>query len=282
MTLDPALFRRSRTPIYLQIASLLRQKIEHGEWQVGQCIPTLEQLMATYGAARSTLREALAQLENEGVIRRSRGAGTFVTKDLSTERWFKLPTDWNDMVASVADLRVKLLPISRAVGLALPDVDFIDGEQAESYRYLRRVHYRQDLAYCLIDIWLERSIFARDPKAFIKAPVLTRLASLPGLAITGARQVVRIAVSDADTAALLDIGVGDPIADVRRALTDSLGRIVYYAHIRYPARLIEIEIDLMRRYSRAAKNDKTKIIPAPGRVREDNGHGRRKAHASDR
>jgi hypothetical protein len=81
---------------------------------------------------------------------------------------------------------------------------------------------------------------------------------------------------------LLDIGVGDPIADVCRALTDSLGRIVYYAHIRYPARLIEIEIDLMRRYSRAAKNDKTKIIPAPGRVREGNGHGRRKAHASDR
>jgi GntR family transcriptional regulator len=282
MTLDPALFRRSRTPIYLQIASLLRQKIEQGEWQVGQCIPTLEQLMVTYGAGRSTLREAMAQLENEGVIRRSRGAGTFVTKDLSTERWFKLPTDWDDMVASVADLRVKLLPISGAVGLALPDVDFIDGERAASYRYLRRVHYRQDLAYCLIDIWLERSIFARDPKAFIKAPVLTRLANLPGLAIAAAKQVVRIAVSDADTAALLAIGVGDPIADVRRALTDSFGRIVYYAHIRYPARLIEIEIDLMRRRGGTAKNGKTKDIPAPGRVREGNGHGRRKADASDR
>lgn len=282
MTLDPALFRRSRTPIYLQIARLLRQKIEQGEWRVGQCIPTLEQLMATYGAARSTLREALAQLENEGAIRRLRGAGTFVTKDLSTERWFKLSTDWNDMIASVAGLRVKLLPIGHATGRALPDVDFIDGERADLYRYLRRVHYRQDLAYCLIDIWLERRIFARDPKAFMKAPVLSRLANLSDLTIAGAKQVVRIAVSDADTAALLDIGVGDPIADVRRALTDVFGRIVYYAHIRYPARLIEIEIDLMRRHSGAAKNDKTKIIPAPSGVREGNGHGRRKTNAPDR
>lgn len=278
MTFDPELFQRSRSPIYLQIAKLLRQRIEQREWRMGDRIPSLEELMAAYGVARSTLRAALAQLEDEGVIRRSRGSGTFVTKDLSAQRWFKMPTDWHDMLESVADLRVRLLPIDGAAGGALPELDFIEGEPASAYRYLRRVHYRQDLAYCLIDIHLERGIFERDPAAFTGAPVLTRLATLEGLTLAAAKQVVRITVSDADTAAYLDIGVGDPIAEVRRALTDPAGRIVYYAHIRYPAQLIEIEIDLMRYRGRreAAPKHKTNITAATGGTPKGNGHGRKR------
>ncbi|WP_421998060.1 GntR family transcriptional regulator [Reyranella sp.] len=281
MTFDPALFQRSRAPIYLQIAKLLRQRIEQGEWPVGSRMPSLEDLMATYGVARATLREAVAQLEREGVIRRSRGSGTFVTKDLSAQRWFKLPTDWDGMLESLADLRVRLLPIAATEGgPPLPELDFIEGVPAERYRYLRRVHYRQDLAYCLIDVHLERAIFDRDPEAFTTAPVLTRLASLDGLEIAAARQVVRIAVSDADTASYLDIGVGDPVAEVRRAVTDVAGRIVYYAHIRYPAELIEIDIDLMR--NRSAGKEKTIMTPAPGRTREGKHNGRRRTVASPR
>ena len=285
MIFDPTLFQRSRAPIYLQIAKLLRQRIEQGEWRLGSRIPSLGELMAAYGVARATLREALAQLERDGVIRRSRGSGTFVTKDLSAQRWFKLPTDWDGMLASIADLRVRLLPIADARGGSLPELDFIEGVPADAYRYLRRVHYRQDLAYCLIDIYLERGIFERDPEAFTTAPVLTRLANLDGLELRAARQVVRIAVSDADTASFLDIGVGDPIAEVRRALTDTAGRIIYYAHIRYPAGLIEIDIDLMRHRGAgkaAASKAKTAIAPAARRSREGDNHGRRKTVAPRR
>src|SRR6185437_5815180 len=111
MTFDPDIFRRSRSPIYLQIAKLLRQRIEQGEWKMGDQLPTLDALMAAYGVARSTLREALARLEAEGLIRRGRGTGTFVTKDLSSQRWFRLPINWPDMLESVADLRVRPLPV---------------------------------------------------------------------------------------------------------------------------------------------------------------------------
>jgi GntR family transcriptional regulator len=277
MTFDSDLFQRSRAPIYLQIAKLFRQRIEQGEWRVGDRIPSLEELMAIYGVARSTLREALAQLETEGVIRRSRGSGTFITKDLSAQRWFKLPTNWDDVLASVADLTVRRLPIRQTGAGTLPELDFIEGEPAEAYRVLRRVHYRQDLAFCLIDIHLDRDVFDRDAEAFTAAPVLTRLSNLDGLEIAAAKQVVRITVSDADTASFLHIGVGDPIVDVQRALVDSTGRIVYYAHIRYPAEMIEIEIDLMRdRVSKAAPAPRIDLAAETSTSQEGNSHGRRK------
>lgn len=283
MPFDPALFQRSRAPIYLQIAKLLRQRIEQGEWLVGERIPVIEDLMEAYGVARSTLREALAQLESEGVIRRSRGSGTFVTKDLSSQRWFKLAMDWDALLASVADLRVKRLPIGETSESELPDFSFIAGEPTRAYRHLRRVHYRQDLAYCLIDLWLDRGLFQQNADAFTSEPVLKRLAEIRGLTIAAAKQVVRITVSDTDTASYLDIGVGDPIADVRRAIADDKGRILYYAHIRYPAQLIEIEIDLLgSRTLGSAINDNSNTAFPDRKARRGKPHGRRKRLAPTR
>ncbi|MBN9078393.1 MAG: hypothetical protein BGN87_08480 [Rhizobiales bacterium 65-79] len=245
MTFDPGIFRRSRAPIYLQIAKLLRQRIEQGEWKMGDQLPTLEALMNSYGVARSTLREALAQLETEGVIRRSRGTGTFVTKDLSSQRWFKLPITWPDMLESIANLRVHPLSVPAGERVERLPVDFVNGELASSYTHLRRVHYRRDIAYCLIDIHLETGLFQTDPEGFTTTPVLSRLAARPDLRISIARQVIWVSVSDEKTASCLDIGVGNPVVEIRRALADGEGRIVYYAHIRYPAELVRLEVDLL-------------------------------------
>jgi GntR family transcriptional regulator len=245
MTFDPDIFRRSRTPIYLQIAKLLRQRIEQGEWKMGDQLPTLEALMSTYGVARSTLREALAQLEADGLIRRGRGTGTFVTKDLSSQRWFKLPINWADMLESVANLRVRPLSVPDGERVDRLPVDFVSGELAPSYVHLRRVHYRHDIAYCLIDVHLDADLFRTDPEKFTTTPVLSQLAARSGLRISIARQVIWVSVSDERTASCLDIGVGDPIVEIRRALTDGSGRIIYYAHIRYPAELVRLEVDLL-------------------------------------
>lgn len=245
MTFDPDIFRRSRTPIYLQIAKLLRQRIEQGEWKMGDQLPTLEALMNTYGVARSTLREALAQLEADGLIRRGRGTGTFVTKDLSSQRWFKLPINWPDMLESVVNLRVHPLSVPEGERIDRLPVDFVSGEPAPSYVHLRRVHYRHDIAYCLIDIHLDADLYRTDPERFTTTPVLSQLAARPGLHISIARQVIWVSVSDERTASCLDIGVGDPIVEIRRALTDESGRIIYYAHIRYPAELVRLEVDLL-------------------------------------
>jgi len=268
MIFDPDIFRRSRAPIYLQIAKLLRQRIEQGEWKIGDQLPTLEALMDTYGVARSTLREALAQLEAEGLIRRSRGTGTFVTKDLSSQRWFKLPINWADMLESVANLRVHPLPVPAGERPDRLPVDFVSGVLAASYVQLRRVHYRGEIAYCLIDIHLAADLFETDPEGFTTTPVLSRLAARPGLGISIARQVIWVSVSDEMTASCLDIGVGDPVVEIRRGLTDQSGRIIYYAHIRYPAELVRLEVDLLggavakpemdvaRKGGRAAANDR--------------------------
>lgn len=239
-------------PLYLQVAGLMRKKIESQEWRFGEQMPTLGELEQEYQVSRITLRASLAQLEEQGIIRRTRGRGTFVAKDLSQQRWFKMPTNFDDLVEAVSNLKIHLLAIDQDDQPLIPQFPF--GDVAPAYRRLRRVHFHNDVPYCLIEIYLAKDVFALDPVAFSSAPIIPKLASLPDVHIAQAKQIMRITVSDEDTAAHLDIGVGDPIADVCRALQDQDGRIVYYAHIQYPAQMIQVETDLMRGAAKSKKS----------------------------
>lgn len=70
--------RDASTPLYLQLASLLRGRIERGEWLAGQKIPSENELNRIYGVSRMTARQVLAQLVNEDLLFRVQGKGTFV------------------------------------------------------------------------------------------------------------------------------------------------------------------------------------------------------------
>lgn len=63
------------------VAERLRRQIVRGQLKVGDRLPPEEELTATYGIARTTLREALRVLESQGLIaiRRGRGGGPVVT-----------------------------------------------------------------------------------------------------------------------------------------------------------------------------------------------------------
>lgn len=102
------------------------------------------------------------------------------------------------------------------------------------------------MPYCLINIYLEKNLYAQCPSTFDESPIISVLASLKGLKIAAGKQNMRITISDEETASHLNIGVGDPIADVCRTLLNANGQVIYYAHILYPAQMIEIETDLFR------------------------------------
>lgn len=74
----PAVDPLHGVPLYLQVEQHLGQRVQSGEWQPGQKIPTEEQMCAAYGVSRVTMRQALARLVDRGLLVRERGRGTFV------------------------------------------------------------------------------------------------------------------------------------------------------------------------------------------------------------
>lgn len=68
----------STAPLYIQIADYLRRQLADGRFRVGQRLPTESQMGKELSVAVGTLRKALSLLEEEGLLERRQGSGTYV------------------------------------------------------------------------------------------------------------------------------------------------------------------------------------------------------------
>ena len=78
MTSDLILVRDSPLPLYHQIKEILLKRVERGDFQPDELIPTEKELELQYKVSRTTIRKALEDLVNSGILYRKQGLGTFV------------------------------------------------------------------------------------------------------------------------------------------------------------------------------------------------------------
>jgi len=74
VTIDPL----GETPVYLQLAGILRARIRSGELAAGRPLPSYMTLMQEHGVARGTAAKAVQVLVGEGLARVVPGKGVYV------------------------------------------------------------------------------------------------------------------------------------------------------------------------------------------------------------
>ncbi|MBL4938464.1 GntR family transcriptional regulator [Clostridium sp. YIM B02515] len=78
--------KNSPIPVYYQLKEDIKGKISKGIWQVGQCIDSERELSEQYNVSRMTVRQALGELAQEGILHREKGKGTFVCEPKVKQR----------------------------------------------------------------------------------------------------------------------------------------------------------------------------------------------------
>jgi len=71
---------RSREPSYLQLAAILRERVESGEIPPDEALPSITYLVQETGLAVGTVRKAIKVLADEGLVVTVPGRGSFVTR----------------------------------------------------------------------------------------------------------------------------------------------------------------------------------------------------------
>ena len=238
-----ATYARSRVPLYIQVASALRQRIENGQWQPGQKISTLEGLEREFEVARVTVRQAVELLQNEGLVHRQQGRGTFVADKLQDKHWLRLETTWDSLIAPIKDNVLKLIKVDHPP--ALPMLTTGEGKLAPEYVFLRSVQLKNGAPYAVVNLHLERGIYDRDPDAFLTHTALPVLATLRGTDIEQAHQTLVIGSADPGTASLLQVPLGTPTAECHCVVTDRKGVAIYVAEIIYRNDCVKLYINLL-------------------------------------
>lgn len=77
----PRVNRASALPLYAQLADFLRASIRAGELRPGDGLPSEAELCAAHDMSRTSVRQALTTLVDEGLVVKERGRGTFVRRE---------------------------------------------------------------------------------------------------------------------------------------------------------------------------------------------------------
>lgn len=233
----------SPIPLYLQLADILRGRINRREWPAGGLIPTLEALANEFKVARVTARQAVQLLAREGLLAPRRGFGTVVTKADDAPNIVVMQTSLESLAAMYEATSAKILTFDESH--AMPSVAADVGKLGSSYVYMRRLHFTNAKPYAVISLYLLQDVFQRAPEEFRSRAVIPQLLRMKrAVRIERAHQTMAIGTADAESAQLLEISVGTPVALVTRVFLDRHDRILYYAGVIYRGDWVKWEIEL--------------------------------------
>ncbi|HVI27085.1 GntR family transcriptional regulator [Hansschlegelia sp.] len=237
------IYERSRAPLYLQVALVMRQRISSGRWEQGAKIPTLEKLEQEFSVARVTVRQAIEMLQAEGLLDAQQGRGTFVSGKPKDTSWFNVSDDISSLVASLKNNVLKRVRVKENV--APPILASGEGEYAPQYAFLQSVQYKDGEPFSVVNLWLDQEVFALDSDGFKHRPALPFLMEHEKIKIVHAYQTVMIGIAEYETAKLLKIGLGEPISDCRLVLVNDAGIAIYIADIHYHKDSFRMKKDLL-------------------------------------
>lgn len=73
------------SPLYVQLAGVLRARIQNGTYPVDRAIPSVAALIEEFGLSTMTVQKAVRVLKDEGLVLSVKGRGTFVTDQAAGE-----------------------------------------------------------------------------------------------------------------------------------------------------------------------------------------------------
>lgn len=82
--------KKSPIPIYHQLYEILKKKIKNGTFKAGEYLPSENKLAEYYGVSRLTVRQALSELVEEGMVKKRRGKGTLIVHPKNIENLTEL------------------------------------------------------------------------------------------------------------------------------------------------------------------------------------------------
>ncbi|WP_128112613.1 GntR family transcriptional regulator [Polynucleobacter necessarius] len=104
---------------YQSLASVFRKKVEEGVWHIGNAIPSEASLAKEYGVALGTIRQAVAQLADEGILVKRHGKSTAVSSGLNGQsmlRFFRhQPEDFEQQTPQAKVLAIKEIPLDKEI-----------------------------------------------------------------------------------------------------------------------------------------------------------------------
>lgn len=234
----------SPLPIYYQIEEAIKGRIEKGELQEGEMIPSEREYAETYGISRMTVRQAITNLVNDGYLTRRKGKGTFVANQKIEQR-LGLTSFTEDMKARGLKPSTKLIDfqISEARGKIAAGLGIHPGD--EIYE-IQRVRLADNIPMALETTYLAADLVKGLNQRIVQGSLYQFVEEELGLNIDYATQELEASVARETESEVLRIAKGTPVLLIRRYTYLKDGRPLELVQSIYRGDRYKFIIDMQR------------------------------------
>lgn len=237
------------SPRYIEISRKLEDDIRKGVYPVGSLLPTEAQLCKTYRTSRFTARNALALLEEKGLIQRTQGRGSVVVS-LQTSMFRDTWSSIDELLAHADTVRTSIRDVREVfVDDALSmRLGFAPGEQLLQLDGTRfQSQAGRELPVCTIRIWIPaacRPVVAGLTQ--FRRSIAYLLEKHYGKRSTRVDQSISACIVDAAVADILQVPEGEPALHLLRRFIDDKNRVFEASESILPASRFTYNMRLRR------------------------------------
>lgn len=218
---------RSGVPAYQRIQSTIRKRIDAGQLRPGDPVSSERDLAKLHQVSLMTARHALATLEQEGLVERRRGIGTFVA---APKIHFNKLMSYTEQMAARS-----LSAASKVLGLKTitddPDISSrLSLPPGEPIIKLERIRHASDEPFALETCYLSQNQFPDLLNAPLgRESLFAYIERNYGVRLGYADEEVDAIPADPEIAELLGVPRRDPLLRIRQLIFSTQNKVLIYA-----------------------------------------------------
>lgn len=207
-----------RLPLYARLRDALAAEIASQKWAAGASIPPEHELAGQFGVSVHTVRRAVQQLVDEGLLDRKQGSGTFVRRpsfDGSLFRWFNFKNS-ADNELTVPESRLLLREIRKVPEHVAP---LLEVEASSNIVYVQRLRLWSGEPMVLEELYLPSpryDEFVELSEHEIGPLLYPTYERFFGDVVSSVVDEISIGYANAEAAKRLRIDAGSPVVHVDR------------------------------------------------------------------
>jgi GntR family transcriptional regulator len=204
---------------YYLLYEHLSGALNDGTIPAGGALPSEPELVVRYNLSRTTVRRALARLEDEGRIIRRRGSGTFARQNRKPPRLhLDLHTFFDDLPELASQTTTSILRFEfGAVPTSLRELQPQVGSRA---LVIQRVHRFHGTPYALTTAYVPEKIGRKIRRTALERASLLTVLDQQGPRTSKTEHTTSAVAADAVATKRLDVALGVPLLRTRAVLSD--------------------------------------------------------------
>jgi DNA-binding GntR family transcriptional regulator len=236
--------RRSPVPLYYQVAKQLEQAIASGEVPPGFKLDNEISLADQLGLSRPTMRRAIQELVDKGLLVRKRGVGTQVVHG-RVHRELELTSLYDDLRATGQQPATKVLVnvVEPASAVVAAELGIDEGQEV---LHLERLRLADDEPLAVLRNWLPANVLSPTDQE-LEGGGLYQLVRDAGTHVQIARQRIGARGATTQEARLLGRRKNDAVLTMQRTAYADSGRAIEYGDHCYRPEAYSFEVTLVER-----------------------------------